>query len=261
MFDGVGASSLFDSEGMSPDIDLLPEQLELLTGSSSYALHFGPEFSCEIRSSLTLTVRLEGPSPPASAFVVAPFATWAEPKPDTFFPAGKASLSEGYSVRVGAYRTIGGESELLPPGYKISQADLSYLESKTLASASRQTIWIREAPYEGLTQLERTGGGLASREVRAFGYVAEFDEAGKFGVYPLTGLERQGSISYFTKTIDWEADLYRAGRIGAPIQITDQQLTRVVILHEYAHVWGITDESAAETIAWWSLMGRAPPLA
>jgi len=93
MFDGVALSSLFESEGASRDVDLLREPLELLAGSSSFSLHFGPEFSCEIPSSVTLTVLLEGATPSVDAFVVAPFVSSIEPKPDTFFPAGKASVS------------------------------------------------------------------------------------------------------------------------------------------------------------------------
>ena len=94
MFGGASTASLFDGEGTSPDIDLLHERCELLTGSSSFSLHFGPEFSCEIPSSVTLTALLEGPSPSADAFVVAPFGPSIEPTPDTFFPAGKASHSQ-----------------------------------------------------------------------------------------------------------------------------------------------------------------------
>ncbi len=93
MFDGLALSSLFDNEGAPPDIDLPHERLELLTGSSSFSLHFAPELPCEFPSSVTLTVLLECPSPSANAFVVAPFGPWTEPKPDTFFPAGKATLS------------------------------------------------------------------------------------------------------------------------------------------------------------------------
>ncbi len=92
MFDGLALSSLFDNEGAPPDIDLPHERLELLTGSSSFSLHFAPELPCEFPSSVTLTVLLECPSPSANAFVVAPFGPWTEPKPDTFFPAGKATL-------------------------------------------------------------------------------------------------------------------------------------------------------------------------
>ncbi len=92
MFDGVAISGPFNSEGTPLEIDLLHTRLELLTGSSSLSLHFGPEFSPEIPSSATWTVLLECPSPSADAFVVAPTSAWTEPEPDTFFPAGKASL-------------------------------------------------------------------------------------------------------------------------------------------------------------------------
>src|SRR2546427_4429596 len=59
MFDGLAFSSVFGGEGTPPEIDLLSERLELLTGGSSFSLHFGPEFPCEIPSSVTLTVLLE----------------------------------------------------------------------------------------------------------------------------------------------------------------------------------------------------------
>ena len=92
MFDGVACSSVFGGEGTPPEINLLPERLEMLTGGSSFSLHFGPEFSCEIPSSATLTVLLEGATPSVDAFVVGPFVSSTEAKADTFFPAGKASL-------------------------------------------------------------------------------------------------------------------------------------------------------------------------
>jgi len=62
MFDGVACSSVFGGEGTPPEINLLPERLEMLTGGSSFSLHFGPEFLCESTRSVTLTVPLEGPS-------------------------------------------------------------------------------------------------------------------------------------------------------------------------------------------------------
>src|SRR5438445_4800934 len=70
MFDGLAFSSVFVGEGTPPEIDLLSERLELLTGGSSFSLHFGPEFPCEIPSSVTLTVLLEGLTTSVSAIVV-----------------------------------------------------------------------------------------------------------------------------------------------------------------------------------------------
>ena len=93
MFDGVAYSSVSGGEGTPPEIDLLHERLEMLTGGSSFSLHFGPEFSGEIPSSATLTVLLEGATPSVDAFVVGPFVSSTEAKADTFFPAGKATLS------------------------------------------------------------------------------------------------------------------------------------------------------------------------
>jgi hypothetical protein len=94
MFDGVTIYSLFEGEGMPPEIDLLHEQLELHAGSASVSLHFGRESPGEVPASVTLTVLLGSPSRSVDAFVVAPSVSLNEPKPDTFFPAGKASLSE-----------------------------------------------------------------------------------------------------------------------------------------------------------------------
>ena len=93
MFDGVAISSLFDSGATPPEIEPLHEGLELLKGSSSFSLHFGPGFPCEIPSSVTLTILLEGPSPTVDAFMVAPLGCPADPKRHIFFPAGKAGLS------------------------------------------------------------------------------------------------------------------------------------------------------------------------
>ena len=96
MFDGVALSCLFDGEGMPPDTDLPHERLDLLTGNTSFSLHFDPGFPCEFASSATLTVPLECPSPSADVFVVAPIWTWTEPQAEIAFPSGKASLSGAF---------------------------------------------------------------------------------------------------------------------------------------------------------------------
>ncbi len=92
MLDGVALIGLFDDEPTPPDVDVAHERIDLFTGSASFSLHFGRGFSCEFPSSVTLTILIEHPIPSADAFVVAPSGAWTEPKPDTFFPTGKASL-------------------------------------------------------------------------------------------------------------------------------------------------------------------------
>src|SRR5438309_2922011 len=94
MFHGVCPPSRFYGDGTSPDLELPHERLELLTFSASFSFPLGPGFPCGSLSSVTLTVLLESPSPSADPFVVAPLGTLTDPRPDTFFPARKASLSE-----------------------------------------------------------------------------------------------------------------------------------------------------------------------
>ncbi|HEX9340336.1 MAG TPA: hypothetical protein VF992_04095 [Thermoplasmata archaeon] len=92
MLDGVSFADWFEGEETSPDIDLPHERLDLLT--ESFSLHFDPGFPHDSVSSVTLAVLLAFPSPLVDAFVATPFCPLAELKPETFFPAGKASLSE-----------------------------------------------------------------------------------------------------------------------------------------------------------------------
>src|SRR6266487_6560722 len=91
MLDGVSFADWFEGEETSPDIDLPHERLDLLT--ESFSLHFDPGFPHDSVSSVTLAVLLAFPSPLVDAFVATPFCPLAELKPETFFPAGKATLS------------------------------------------------------------------------------------------------------------------------------------------------------------------------
>ena len=113
MFHGVVLSGWFDGEAVPPDIDLAHERFDLST--ESFSMHFDPGFPCEFASSVTLTVPIEHPSPSADVFVVSPCGTWTEPKADTFFPAGKASLSVVDDAASGA-TTRGGELVAGRPG-------------------------------------------------------------------------------------------------------------------------------------------------
>ncbi len=69
----------FDSERTLAGIDLPQERLGPAMGSWSFSLHFGPEFSGKVPTSVALTALLEGPSPSANTFVEALSST--EPKP------------------------------------------------------------------------------------------------------------------------------------------------------------------------------------
>ncbi len=93
MLDGVALFGQFYPEGALTDADFPPERLDLLTATTSFSLHLGPGFGGEPPSSLTWTILLECSSPSTDVSVVAPFGPMTEPKPDTFFPAGKATLS------------------------------------------------------------------------------------------------------------------------------------------------------------------------
>jgi hypothetical protein len=99
MFGGVVLSSRFGGEGAPPDIGLVYDGLTPLTGSASFSLQFGAGFPCDFSSSVTVTVQVERPSPSADALVIASIGTWTAPKPDTFSPSRKASLSHAWANR------------------------------------------------------------------------------------------------------------------------------------------------------------------
>jgi len=119
---------------------------------------------------VTLTVLLDGPTPSADAFVLALFGTSIESRPDTFFPAGKASLSGAEKVGLSGFDDAASRAYQAERGF-VGQAP----KERWIAQVQTAGRFRPLTEEEQLAQRVGVDIGKASQKVRVLGKVREID--------------------------------------------------------------------------------------
>ncbi len=167
MFDGMALSGLFDGDATPPDIDLPLEGFDLSSGS--FSMHLDPGYPCEFASSVTLTVLLESPGPSVDAFVAAPYGTWIGARANTFFPAGKASLSA--TEKAGLSEAAAGTDRTAIPGTTAEADRIGASATRATSAALRSgdsTVPLRYGAVRVLRPLTNKEADLIPDELSQF---------------------------------------------------------------------------------------------